>query len=222
MKSHKAQAQLVELTAINLRWVSENLVVPPGMMVEVTLSLVPQRTVEVRFNDATSSPEILDRVLSQPVGNLIIKNFETRIRSSMYNVGFVTIGEVTRKTEQEVLKWRNFGKKSLESLQESLEFFGLSLGMKVPIGPHEKAALLQSPIGRLTWLIPYKLREYLEGVGFRTFEDLLDENRKVRLMEILGSYSPGREDEDSRWHTTYPTPETRYENVISLVKGIVG
>ena len=34
------------------------------------------------------------------------------------------------KTEQEMLKYRNFGKKSLNEIKEKLEALGLSLGMK--------------------------------------------------------------------------------------------
>ncbi len=34
------------------------------------------------------------------------------------------------KTEQEMLKYRNFGKKSLNEIKDKLEALGLSLGMK--------------------------------------------------------------------------------------------
>ena len=35
------------------------------------------------------------------------------------------------KTEQEMLKYRNFGKKSLNEIKAKLEQLGLSLGMKL-------------------------------------------------------------------------------------------
>ena len=41
-----------------------------------------------------------------------------------------TVGELAMKTEQEMLKYRNFGKKSLNEIKEKLEALGLSLGMK--------------------------------------------------------------------------------------------
>src|SRR5690606_11344838 len=41
-----------------------------------------------------------------------------------------TDGELAMKTEQEMLKYRNFGKKSLNEIKEKLEALGLSLGMK--------------------------------------------------------------------------------------------
>jgi DNA-directed RNA polymerase subunit alpha len=35
------------------------------------------------------------------------------------------------KSEQEMLKYRNFGKKSLNEIKDKLEQLGLSLGMKI-------------------------------------------------------------------------------------------
>ena len=40
-----------------------------------------------------------------------------------------TIGELVQKTQQELLKYRNFGKKSLAEIEELLKGMGLSLGM---------------------------------------------------------------------------------------------
>jgi DNA-directed RNA polymerase subunit alpha len=39
-----------------------------------------------------------------------------------------TIGELVQKTPQELLKYRNFGKKSLAEIDELLHGMGLSLG----------------------------------------------------------------------------------------------
>jgi len=40
-----------------------------------------------------------------------------------------TIGDLTRKTEEEITKTRNFGKKSLLEIKEKLAEWNLSLGM---------------------------------------------------------------------------------------------
>jgi len=42
-----------------------------------------------------------------------------------------TIGELVGKTANEMLKYRNFGKKSLEEVNSLLEKYNLSLGMDV-------------------------------------------------------------------------------------------
>ncbi|MCK4696651.1 MAG: DNA-directed RNA polymerase subunit alpha, partial [Candidatus Cloacimonetes bacterium] len=42
-----------------------------------------------------------------------------------------SIGELVEKTENEMLKYRNFGKKSLEEINTLLEKYELSLGMNI-------------------------------------------------------------------------------------------
>ena len=42
-----------------------------------------------------------------------------------------TIGEILQKTEGEMLKTKNFGRKSLNEIKEILSGMGLSLGMRL-------------------------------------------------------------------------------------------
>ena len=42
-----------------------------------------------------------------------------------------TLGELVQKSEPEMLKYRNFGRKSLKEIQDILESMGLKLGMDV-------------------------------------------------------------------------------------------
>src|SRR5882757_6417329 len=53
-----------------------------------------------------------------------------RAANCLNNANITTVGELAMKTEQEMLKYRNFGKKSLNEIKEKLEALGLSLGMK--------------------------------------------------------------------------------------------
>ena len=46
------------------------------------------------------------------------------------NASIRTIGDLTRKTEEEITKTRNFGKKSLQEIRDKLKARGLDLGMK--------------------------------------------------------------------------------------------
>ena len=48
----------------------------------------------------------------------------------MNNANITTVGQLTMKSEQEMLKYRNFGKKSLNEIKDKLTALGLSLGMK--------------------------------------------------------------------------------------------
>jgi len=66
-------------------------------------------------------------VLDTPVEEL-----ELSVRSSncLRNANIKTIGDLTRRTEDEIAKTRNFGKKSLQEIKEKLRDRNLSLGMK--------------------------------------------------------------------------------------------
>ena len=60
-----------------------------------------------------------------------VEELELSVRSSncLKNANIRTIGDLTRKTEDEIAKTRNFGKKSLLEIKEKLDEWNLSLGM---------------------------------------------------------------------------------------------
>jgi DNA-directed RNA polymerase subunit alpha len=64
--------------------------------------------------------------------NMSVNEIELSVRAAncLNNANITTVGELSMKTEQEMLKYRNFGKKSLNEIKEKLEALGLSLGMK--------------------------------------------------------------------------------------------
>ena len=64
--------------------------------------------------------------------NMSVKEIELSVRAAncLNNANITTVGELAMKSEQEMLKYRNFGKKSLNEIKDKLEDLGLSLGMK--------------------------------------------------------------------------------------------
>jgi DNA-directed RNA polymerase subunit alpha len=54
-----------------------------------------------------------------------------RSYNCLKNANIQTIGELVQKTEAEMLKTKNFGRKSLNEIKEILASMGLSLGMKI-------------------------------------------------------------------------------------------
>ena len=50
------------------------------------------------------------------------------------------VGDLVQRTEQEMLRTPNFGRKSLTEIKEVLENMGLSLGMKLEGWPVEESA----------------------------------------------------------------------------------
>jgi DNA-directed RNA polymerase subunit alpha len=63
--------------------------------------------------------------------NTPVEELELSVRSSncLKNANIKTIGELTRKTEDDIAKTRNFGKKSLQEIKEKLKEWNLSLGI---------------------------------------------------------------------------------------------
>ena len=82
---------------------------------------------EIAGNDDNDEDDArIKEILSTPVEEL-----ELSVRSSncLKNANIRTIGELTKKTEDDIAKTRNFGKKSLTEIKEKLLEWGLTLGM---------------------------------------------------------------------------------------------
>jgi len=65
--------------------------------------------------------------------NRSVEELELSVRSynCLKNANIQTIGELVQKTEAEMLKTKNFGRKSLNEIKEILAQMGLSLGMRI-------------------------------------------------------------------------------------------
>ena len=65
--------------------------------------------------------------------NKSVDEMELSVRSynCLKNANIATIGELVQKTESEMLKTKNFGRKSLNEIKEFLAGMGLSLGMNL-------------------------------------------------------------------------------------------
>jgi DNA-directed RNA polymerase subunit alpha len=68
-----------------------------------------------------------------------VDELELSVRSAncLKNDNIVYIGDLVQKTEQEMLRTPNFGRKSLNEIKEVLGSMGLSLGMTIPGWPPE-------------------------------------------------------------------------------------
>src|SRR5450432_347971 len=73
--------------------------------------------------------------------NMSVNEIELSVRAAncLNNANITTVGQLAMKTEAEMLKYRNFGKKSLNEIKEKLTALGLALGMNID------PALLEAP-----------------------------------------------------------------------------
>ncbi len=83
----------------------------------------------------------MDRVSDQL--NRSVEELELSVRSynCLKNAGIQTIGELVQKSESEMLRTKNFGRKSLNEIKEILQGMGLALGMK----PDQHGRLIAPP-----------------------------------------------------------------------------
>ena len=96
---------------------------------------------QLQIVESISRPEVLE--ISEPVSeevmeirkllNLTIDEMELSVRSHncLQAAGIKYIYELVSKEENEMLKYKNFGRKSLTELVEKLDQMGLSFGMEV-------------------------------------------------------------------------------------------
>jgi DNA-directed RNA polymerase subunit alpha len=65
--------------------------------------------------------------------NMSVNEIELSVRAAncLNNANITTVGQLALKQESEMLKYRNFGKKSLNEIKDRLAELGLSLGMTI-------------------------------------------------------------------------------------------
>jgi DNA-directed RNA polymerase subunit alpha len=75
-----------------------------------------------------------------------VDELELSVRSynCLKNANIKTIADLVQKTEQEMLRTKNFGRKSLSEIKEILHRMGLRLGMRVDLDALNREAVIQS------------------------------------------------------------------------------
>jgi DNA-directed RNA polymerase subunit alpha len=87
-----------------------------------------EEEIETSTSSEERKPEIRNENLNRSVEEL---ELSVRSYNCLKNANIQTIGELVQKTEAEMLKTKNFGRKSLNEIKEILASMGLSLGMKI-------------------------------------------------------------------------------------------
>jgi len=92
----------------------------------ITMESEPQP--EVKKKEVDAEVQRIRELLSQPVDEL---DLSVRAQNCLKAANIRTIGDLVRRQESEMLKFRNFGRKSLQELIAVLEERGLHFGMDV-------------------------------------------------------------------------------------------
>ena len=98
--------------------------------------LKDQLTVFINFDEKESEAEKNRRRDDIELNPSLFKNIDelelsVRATNCLKSANIQSVGELMQKTEHEMLKTKNFGKKSLEEIRRVLEDMGLEFGMRI-------------------------------------------------------------------------------------------
>jgi DNA-directed RNA polymerase subunit alpha len=110
--------------------------------------LKEQLSIFVNFDETEEPLPVEQPILDQKLNENLVRSvdeLELSVRSAncLQNANIKTIGDLVQRTEADMLKTKNFGRKSLKEIKEILAEMGLSLGMKLDNWPPRQSANIE-------------------------------------------------------------------------------
>lgn len=139
--------QVTDYDRLNLEVWTNGSITPEDAVAFAAKILKDQLQVFINFDEfeepAEEEREEEETVFNEHL-NRRVDELELSVRSAncLQNANIRYIGELVQKSEMEMLRTKNFGRKSLNEIRDILQEMGLSLGMKIEgwKPPHEKTA----------------------------------------------------------------------------------
>ncbi|WP_439477797.1 DNA-directed RNA polymerase subunit alpha [Brevundimonas sp.] len=136
------QGQSLDYDKLILEVETNGAVSPVDAVAYASRILQDQLQIFITFDEPKKAVEAADGKPDLPFNPALLKKvdeLELSVRSAncLKNDNIVYIGDLIQKTEGEMLRTPNFGRKSLNEIKEVLATMGLSLGMDVPNWPPE-------------------------------------------------------------------------------------
>jgi len=128
--------QMTDYDKLTLEVWTNGAVAPQDAVGQAAKLLKDHMTIFINFEEAAEPVEAgvegmgpqLNEILNRSVEEL---ELSVRSYNCLKNANIQTIGDLVQKTEAEMLRTKNFGRKSLNEIKEILATMGLSLGMKL-------------------------------------------------------------------------------------------
>jgi len=121
---------------------TDGTVVPADALAYAAKILKEQLAIFINFEEPVEMPKAVSEEQSPLNPNLFrsVDELELSVRSAncLQNANIRLIGELVQRSESEMLKTKNFGRKSLNEIKEVLVSMGLHLGMKLEAFPDRK------------------------------------------------------------------------------------
>jgi DNA-directed RNA polymerase subunit alpha len=130
--------QQTDYDKLTLEIHTDGSVKPENALAYASKILKQHMAIFINFDEEKAEPEIEESPESEepPLNENLyrtVEDLELSVRSAncLKNANITYIGELVQRTEPEMLKTKNFGRKSLNEIKQLLEEMELSLGMKI-------------------------------------------------------------------------------------------
>ncbi len=138
--THSRVGQITDYDRLTLEVWTNGSITPGEAIGYAAKILKEQVTVFITFDEEEAIPRTSEIEETAKLNENLFKSvdeLELSVRSAncLKNADIRYIGDLVQKTEAEMLKTKNFGRKSLNEIKEILSEMGLSLGMKLENWP---------------------------------------------------------------------------------------
>jgi DNA-directed RNA polymerase subunit alpha len=133
-------AQVTDYDKLSLEVWTNGSVKPQDAVAYAAKILKEQLAIFINFEETEETSYAVGGSEDEPLNENLFRSvdeLELSVRSAncLQNANITLIGELVQRSEQDMLKTKNFGRKSLKEIKEILANMGLSLGMKIDNWP---------------------------------------------------------------------------------------
>ncbi len=144
--THARVGQIADYDRLVIEIWTDGSVWPEDALAFAAKILKDQLDIFINFNQSEEPGELPDLETKDTVNDHLLRHvddLELSVRSAncLKNAGINLIGELVQKTEPEMLKTKNFGRKSLNEIKEILQDMGLNFGMKLDFPPWNRGQI---------------------------------------------------------------------------------
>jgi DNA-directed RNA polymerase subunit alpha len=141
--SHARVGQITDYDKLVLEVWTDGSVKPEDAIAYSAKILKQQVDVFINFEEVEEEVEPVKEDEKGDVNKVLLRSVEdlelsVRSANCLKNAGINTIGELVQKTEAEMLKTKNFGRKSLSEIKDILGEYSLSFGMNLDFAKWEE------------------------------------------------------------------------------------
>ncbi len=132
--------QVTDYDRLSLEVWTNGAVRPQDAVAFAAKILKEQLTIFINFEETEETSYVQGHSEEAPLNENLFRSvdeLELSVRSAncLQNANIALIGELVQRSEQDMLKTKNFGRKSLKEIKEILTNMGLGLGMKIDSWP---------------------------------------------------------------------------------------